>query len=189
MSKGFNFSFLIMCLHNLLMNKIWPSMQVEWLKTPWFTWIYHIGAWVLAYQDHQIAQLILARFNWFNLPTKGPVNWLLFRPTPRPGLHEFSRENTAHVQVLGVGFEGFVVAQNLCGACRRHRRNQEGIAQAMLCLGKGAGRDWFNENPIKNLRLKEKRHNFSWGSLVLLEMLCPTWDFQLKVVHCHSPPV
>lgn len=82
----------------------------------------------------KLAQLLcLQDSNWFNLtsqkhvPLTYPFLWLVknfptnFKPTR---LHEFSGENTAHVQVLGVGFKGFVVAQDLRRACRRHWRNQ-----------------------------------------------------------------
>lgn len=131
-------------------------------------------------QDHQIGQLLcLQDSNWFNLtsqkhvPLTYPFLWLVknfptnFKPTR---LHEFSRENTAHVQVLGVGFKGFVVAQDLCRAGRRHWRNQQGIAQTMLCLyprwtaAASAGRDVGPKISRRNLRLKEKMPiNFLWG--------------------------
>ena len=258
-------------LHNQLMNKIWPSMQVERLKTHHdlhdlhgFTTEMLFSEFVklpvyqapsprsrdsfnmdfqneltdlTSSQNHskyiqnihqfgllrdylwnssiemfapfkiiKLAQLIFARFRLIQLDLSKtcPVNlpFLMigenfptnFKPTR---LHEFSGENTAHVQVLGVGFKGFVVAQNLCSACRRHWRNQQGIAQTMLCLyprwlGREAGRDVHRKFPEEIWFLKKKNATTCFGGDffgVLLEMIfCLTWKTNLKVVHWQPPP-
>mmetsp|Transcript_10136 Transcript_10136/g.26796 ORF Transcript_10136/g.26796 Transcript_10136/m.26796 type:complete len:333 (+) Transcript_10136:419-1417(+) len=47
-------------------------------------------------------------------------------------LHELAREHTTHVQVLRVGLEGLVVAQDLRSTRRRHGREHQGVAQTEL---------------------------------------------------------
>ncbi len=44
---------------------------------------------------------------------------------------EFPRKNSSSVHVRCVGFEGFVVAQNLTRACSRHGGNQEAVSDSM----------------------------------------------------------
>ena len=46
-------------------------------------------------------------------------------------LHELPREHAAHVEVLRVGLEALVVAQDLRRAGRGHRRHQQRVPQAM----------------------------------------------------------
>mmetsp|Transcript_73652 Transcript_73652/g.208598 ORF Transcript_73652/g.208598 Transcript_73652/m.208598 type:complete len:573 (-) Transcript_73652:343-2061(-) len=46
-------------------------------------------------------------------------------------LDELARQDAAHVQVLGVGLEGFVVAQNLGGAGRGHGRHEQGVPETV----------------------------------------------------------
>lgn len=274
-------------LHNQLMNKIWPSMQVEWLKAHHVTMIYMAlpqkcvsefvkvpvyqaesprsrgiaSTWTFktnsriwhhpkiiqntskistnldcsatiseiqvlkclpSSRSSNWSNLSLQDFHWFNLTL--PKTCLVSLPFSMigeklshqlqtyvavfsfsknvrnsTGLHEFARENTAHVQVLGVGFKGFVVAQDLRRACRRHWRNQQGIPQTMLCLyprwtaAASAGRDVGPKISRRNLRLKEKMPiNFLWGDFlggVVLEMIfCLNWKINLKVVHWQPPP-
>ena len=48
---------------------------------------------------------------------------------PRANDLEFTGEDTAGVDVAGVGLEALVVAQNLTGRCSRHRSDQEGVPQ------------------------------------------------------------
>ena len=259
-------------LHNQLMNKIWPSMQVEWLKAHHVTMIYMdlpqkcvsefvkvpvyqaesprsrgiASTWTFktnsriwhhpkiiqntskistnldcsatiseiqvlkclpSSRSSNWSNLSLQDFHWFQLdPSQKHVSlaypflWLVkncptnFKPTSpfflfqknvrnSTGLHEFARENTAHVQVLGVGFKGFVVAQDLRRACRRHWRNQQGIPQTMLCLyprwtaAASAGRDVGPKISRRNLRLKEKMPiNFLWGDF-FGGGLCWRWFF------------
>mmetsp|Transcript_85769 Transcript_85769/g.191778 ORF Transcript_85769/g.191778 Transcript_85769/m.191778 type:complete len:753 (-) Transcript_85769:7-2265(-) len=47
-------------------------------------------------------------------------------------LHELAGEHAPHVEVLRVGLEGLVVAQDLGGAGRRHRCHQQRVPQAVL---------------------------------------------------------
>jgi hypothetical protein len=59
-----------------------------------------------------------------------------FPPFCHLGLHKFTGQNPADVQVLRVGFERLVVSQDLCSAGGGHRSHQQAVAKSMLGLRK-----------------------------------------------------